>query len=63
MQQRYAGFVEVQPHKYTDGHDLVITPRNPADSTLRIVFETDGQKVKAFRGGLVPQVQYVEGCR
>ena len=63
VQQRYAGFVEVQPHKYTDGHYLVITPRNPADSTLRIVFETDGQKVKAFRGGLVPQVQYVEGCR
>lgn len=62
VQQRYSGRVEVQPHKYSDGHYLVITPREPADSNLRIVFETDGKKVETFRGGLVPQVQYVEGC-
>ncbi|QJR36342.1 hypothetical protein [Gemmatimonas groenlandica] len=62
VQQRYAGQVEVQPHKYTDGHYLVITPRNPSDSSLRLVFETDGKNVKTFRGGLVPQVQYVEAC-
>ncbi len=62
VQQRYAGLVEAQPHKYSDGHYLVVTPRNPADSNLRIVFETDGKKVETFRGGLVPQVQYVEGC-
>ncbi|WP_411282068.1 hypothetical protein [Gemmatimonas sp.] len=62
VQQRYTGRVEVQPHKYTDGHYLVVTPRRPTDSNLRIVFETDGQKVETFRGGRVPQVQYVEGC-
>mgnify|MGYP000302328553 CR=1 FL=1 len=56
VQQRYAGQVEVQPHKYTDGHYLVITPRNPPDSDLRLVFETDGKKVETFRGGRVPQV-------
>ena len=62
VQQRYVGQVEVQPHKYTDGHYLVVTPRDPANSELRIVFETDGKKVETFRGGRVPQVQYVEGC-
>ncbi|WP_309669538.1 hypothetical protein [Gemmatimonas sp.] len=62
VQQRYVGQVEVQPHKYTDGHYLVVTPRDPANSALRIVFETDGKKVETFRGGRVPQVQYVEGC-
>lgn len=62
VQARYPGQVEVQPHKYTDGHYLVVTPRNAADSDLRIVFETDGKKVETFRGGRVPQVLYVEGC-
>ncbi len=62
VQQQYAGQVEVLPHKYTDGHYFVVTPRNPADSDLRLVFETDGRKVEAFRGGRMPQVQYVEGC-
>jgi len=62
VQQRYAGQIEVLPHKYTDGHYLVITPRNSADRELRIVFETDGKKVETLRGGRVPPVQYVEGC-
>lgn len=62
VQQRYAGHVEVLPHKYADGHYFVVTPRNPVDSDLRMVFETDGRKVETFRGGRVPQVQYVEGC-
>lgn len=47
------------PHKYTDGHYLTVLA---ADTTRRIVFETDGQKVLRFRGGSTPQVEYVEGC-
>ena len=47
-----------EPHKYTDGHYLVVetTPRT------RYVFETDGARVTRYRIGLVPQVDWVEGC-
>lgn len=58
----YSGQVEVQPHKYTTGHYLVVTPVDPAEKDYRIVFETDGKKVLRYRSGLVPSVQYVEGC-
>jgi hypothetical protein len=58
----YPGQVTVQPHKYTDGHYLVVTPKDPAQKDYRIVFETDGQKVTRFRSGRVPSVEYVEGC-
>jgi hypothetical protein len=56
----YPGFIEVQPHKYTDGRYLIV--RAPDDSTHRIIFETDGQRVTSFRGGRMPEVRWVEGC-
>ena len=57
----YAGQVTVQPHKYTDGHYLVVKQTGaPADE--RIIFETDGKKVTEFRAGKMPAVEYVEGC-
>lgn len=58
----YRGRVTVEPHKYTgpEGHYLVVA--TPGDSTLRIVFETDGRKVTTFRAGRRPQVDYIEGC-
>ena len=57
----YPGQLTIQPHKYTDGHYLVIKPTgSPADE--RIVFETDGRKVLEFRSGRTPAVEYVEGC-
>ncbi len=58
----YPNQVTVQPHKYTDGRYLVVTPVAAADKDYRIVFETDGQKVLRYRSGLVPSVEYVEGC-
>lgn len=58
----YPGRVTSQPHKYTDGRYLIVTPANPADSGFRIVFETDGTKVLRYRSGIRPAVEYVEGC-
>ena len=55
----YAGRVEAQPHKYTDGRYLVVTP---ADTTRRLVFETDGARVLRYRAGRRPEVEWVEGC-
>lgn len=58
----YAGRISVEPHKYTgpEGHYLVV--RFPADSMVRLIFETDGKKVLSYRAGRRPAVEYVEGC-
>ena len=60
IQSLYPGQVKVMPHKYTDGHYLVVTPTGAGDN--RIVFETDGKKVLRYRSGKEPAVEYVEGC-
>lgn len=56
----YRGHVRTEPHKYTDGHYLIVS--SPTDSTRRLVFETDGQRVTEFRVGRMPEVMWVEGC-
>lgn len=56
----YGSSVNVTPHKYTDGHYMTV--RSPADSSARIVFETDGNKVIRFRSGRTPEVEFIEGC-
>jgi hypothetical protein len=58
----YQGRVMVQPHKYTDGHYLVVGSGAGSDTTNRIVFETDGKVVTLFRSGRMPEVGWVEGC-
>ena len=52
----------VRPHRYEHGHYLVAIPGAPEDTTHRIVFETAAGVVTRFRGGVVPAVEYVEGC-
>jgi hypothetical protein len=59
IRQVYAGRVRQEPHKYTDGHYLVVTP---ADSGFRIIFETDGKVVTSYRAGRMPEVAWVEKC-
>jgi hypothetical protein len=54
--------LEVRPHKYTDGHYLVVTPADANLRDYRIIFETDGGKVTRYRSGKLPAVEYVEGC-
>jgi hypothetical protein len=53
--------VKSTPHKYTGpaGHYLTVTP---GDTSRRIVFETDGQRVTVWRVGKRPAVEFVEGC-
>ena len=63
IRRLYPESLVVQPHKYDEtGHYLISVPSEPADSSLRVVFETDGQRVLRFRAGLRPAVEYVEGC-
>ena len=63
VESLYRGRVKVTPHKYTQGgHYLTVTPATPADSQFRLVFETDSGKVTTYRAGLLPMVEWVEGC-
>lgn len=62
IHELYSGRVTVEPHKYVDGHYLVVAPSAPADSGHAIIFETDGSRVTSFRAGRVPEVRYIEGC-
>lgn len=62
LQKLYHGALQSTPHKYVEGgHYLSIAASGVAPSKL--VFETDAAgKVTAWRVGLTPQVDYVEGC-
>lgn len=58
----YVGRLSMEPHKYTQGRYLIVTPRAPADSAHRIIFETDGRVVTKYRAGRQPEVRWVEQC-
>ncbi len=61
MAQRYPG-IEHRPHKYVEGAQ-VLRITDPAGGKGVLVFETDkAGKVTAWRAGVPPQVDYVEGC-
>jgi len=59
----YLGQIRVTPHKYVQGgHYLTFVPTDSSDRQYRMVFETDGRRVKWMRSGRLPEVEYVEGC-
>jgi len=59
----YPGQIRVTPHEYVQGgHYLTFVPRDASDRQYRLVFETDGRRVKHIRAGRLPEVEYVEGC-
>jgi hypothetical protein len=61
IEQRYPN-VEHRPHKYVEGA-AVLRVVDPAGGKGVLVFETDvAGKVTAWRAGVAPQVDYVEGC-
>lgn len=59
VEAAHPGGVSTQPHKYTDGHYLVVAG---ADTLQRMVYETDGRAVTSMRSGRLPAVLWVEGC-
>jgi hypothetical protein len=58
----YPARVQTGPHKYVDGHYLVVRRGPGADSVYRLVFETDGRRVTRYRSGRLPEVEWVEAC-
>ena len=59
---KFAGHIEVQPHKYVEGgRNLIVAPEN--GGSARLLFEVDAAGVvSAWRIGVPPQIYYVEGC-
>ena len=60
LRARYGG-LEVRPHKYDSAARYLIYREHP-DSSRRLVFEADRQRVRRYRSGVMPAVEYVEGC-
>ena len=57
----YPGRVAESPHKYVEGGRYLRIPATSGDGVL--VFEVDADdRVSAWRAGVAPQVDYVEGC-
>lgn len=62
LQQLYPQRAELQPHKYLEkGKNFRVSPERDGDGVLNFEIGDDG-KVSAWRAGLPPQVDYVEGC-
>lgn len=60
IRELYPRNLEVRPHKYTSGHYLIVTPAE--GGSHRLVFETDRVEVRRYRAGVLPEVEWVEGC-
>jgi hypothetical protein len=58
----YPNRVQTRPHKYVDGHYLIVRRGSGQDSVFRLVFETDGRRVTRYRGGRFLEVEWVEGA-
>lgn len=62
IRKLYAGRIEEQDHKYVQGAKY-LRVSDAGGGTGVLVFETDAAgKVIAWRSGVSPQVDYVEGC-
>ncbi len=58
----YDGDIQVEPHKYIEGGHYMTVMGDSTSAGKAIVFETDGKRVTAFRGGRLPEVKWIEGC-
>ena len=61
VQSLYGGTLAVRPHKYDSAGSYLVYAPEGAES-LRVVFEANGGVVTRFRAGILPAVEYVEGC-
>ncbi|MDR2220662.1 MAG: hypothetical protein LBE24_08810 [Methylobacillus sp.] len=58
VQKKYPQAV-LKPHAYTDGHYVILTSK---DEKSALLMEENEGKIMVIRGGLVPSVNYIEGC-
>ncbi len=60
----YGDQIVASPHPYLgdEGQYLTFVPRDEADAQYRLIFETGDDVVIAFRTGVMPEVDWIEGC-
>jgi hypothetical protein len=62
IRQLYGSRVVTAPAKYANGHSLTVKSGAGADTLFRVVFESDSGRVRSYRVGRVPAVEYAERC-
>ncbi len=63
VQALYGGTLEAMPHKYVEGGKVLRSAEDGGGLPSKLMFELDAAgKVTEWRVGMVPQVDYVEGC-
>lgn len=63
IQALYGGTLESLPHKYVQGGKVLRSAEDGGGLPSKLVFELDAAgKVTSWRVGMVPQIDYVEGC-
>jgi hypothetical protein len=62
IKKLYPGQIKTIPHPYRGDHYLTFYPKDRQDRDYRLIFETSKGRVDAFRGGRIPEVEYIEGC-
>ncbi|MBJ7575899.1 lectin [Luteimonas sp. MC1828] len=63
IQALYGGTLETLPHKYVQGGKVLRSAEDGGGLPSKLVFELDAAgKVISWRVGMVPQIDYVEGC-
>lgn len=61
----YGDRIVASPHPYGSGPGseyLTFVPTDPADADHRLIMETSADRVVGIRSGLLPQVEWTEGC-
>ena len=61
----YGDRIVASPHPYGSGPGseyLTFVPTDPADADHRLIMETSDDRVVGIRSGLLPQVEWTEGC-
>jgi len=53
---RFGAQAQVAPRPDGSGDDIVFVPQDEADAAFRVIFETDGSVVTAYRSGRIPIV-------
>ena len=63
--EAYGDRIVASPHPYGSGPGseyLTYVPADPADEGYRLIIETSEDRVVGMRSGLLPQVEWIEGC-
>jgi hypothetical protein len=63
IKKLYPGQIKTTPNPYRGGHYLTFYPKDRQDRDYRLIFVTGKEgRVGSFRGGKIPEVEYIEGC-